>query len=119
MAWFQVDIFEKCVEVDLHGYSHMTAILVARKKIKEAYEHGFRQIKFIHGGASIRSKEDGGSIKFALRSMLKNSELSRWVMERDSKNHKIRDGSIIFALRVNDAPIDKEWKEIPMSEYWE
>ena len=49
MAWFEVDIFRKCVEVDMHGYSHMTAIQVAREKVKEAYEHGFKHIKLIHG----------------------------------------------------------------------
>lgn len=118
MAWFQVDIFKKYVEVDLHDYSHRTAILVAREKIKEAYEHGFRHIKFIHGGAGIRRKEDGGSIKFALRSMLKSGELAKWIEGKDSKNHRIRDDSIIFALRINDTPIDMDWKEMPVNEYW-
>ncbi len=33
MAWFEVDIFEKCVAVDLHKYSHRTALIVAREKI--------------------------------------------------------------------------------------
>lgn len=42
MAWFEVDIYRKCVEVDLHDYSHMTAIAASCEKIKEAYEHGFK-----------------------------------------------------------------------------
>jgi hypothetical protein len=50
--------------------------MVAREKIKEAYEHGFRCIRLIHGAANVRHKEDGGSIKFALRSMLKSGELA-------------------------------------------
>ncbi len=35
MAWFEVDIFKKCIEVDLHDYSHRTALKAAREKIKE------------------------------------------------------------------------------------
>ncbi len=59
MARFEVDIFRKCVEVDLHGYSRSTALAVARDKIKEAYEHGFRYVKLIHGAANIRQSSDG------------------------------------------------------------
>jgi hypothetical protein len=56
MAWFEVDIYRKCVEVDLHDYSHRTAIAASREKIKEAYEHGFKYIRLIHGAANIRIK---------------------------------------------------------------
>ncbi len=117
MARYDVDIFNRCIKVDLHGYSHRTAHIIAREKIKEAYEHGFRYIWLIHGAANIRHKEDGGSIKFALRSMLKSGELARWVEDRDSKNHKISDGSIVLALRKNPAPVDGEWKDMPIDEY--
>ncbi len=117
MAWFDVDIFKKCVEVDLHDYSHRTAILVAREKIKEAYEHGFRYIRLIHGAAGIRSKEDGGSIKFALHSMLKRGELDKWVQEKSSGSHGIRDESMILALRKNPAPVNTDWKDMPRDEF--
>lgn len=116
MAGFEVDIFKRCVEVDLHGYSRRTALVAARQKIKEAYEHGFMYVRLIHGAANI-NKNDGGSIKFALRSMLRSGELDRWVLEKDSKNHKIRDESIIIALMKNPAPVDKEWNDMPMDEY--
>ncbi|MFZ3059268.1 MAG: Smr/MutS family protein [Candidatus Methanoperedens sp.] len=117
MAWFEVDIFNSCVEVDLHDYSRMTAIQVAREKIKEAYEHGFRFIRLIHGSANITNKKDGGSIKFALRSMLNNGGLNNWVEEKGSKNHRLMDESMILALRKNPKPGDGEWKEMPMDEY--
>ncbi len=117
MAWFEVDIFKSCVEIDLHDYSHKTTLEVARKKIKEAYEHGFRYIKLIHGSANIRDKHDGGSIKFALRSMLKRGELSMWAQDKESGNHKIMDESIILALRSNPAPKDREWENMPLCEY--
>ena len=117
MAGFEADIFDKCVEVDLHNYSHRTAIQTAREKIKEAYKHGFRYIRLIHGAADVKHKEDGGSIKFALRSMLKSGELARWVEERGSKKHKINDESLVLALRKNPAPVDEEWKEMPVEEY--
>lgn len=65
MAWFSVDIFRKALRPD--GYSCRIAFLAAREKIKEAYEHGFRY---------VRHKEDGSSIKFALRDMLRSGELA-------------------------------------------
>ncbi len=117
MAWFEVDIFNRCVEVDLHGYSHNTAIEAAREKIKEAYEHGFRYVRLIHGASNIRHKEDGGSIKFALRSMLNNGRLNKWAEEKGSKNHRLREDSMILALRKNPKPVDGEWKEMSMEEY--
>jgi hypothetical protein len=117
MAWFEVDIFESTVIVDLHDYSLKTAIIVVREKIKEAYEHGFRNIRFIHGATHIKEKTDGGSIKFALHSMFKRGEFAKWIQDKDSGNHKVLDGSITFALRKNPAPVDSEWKELPMREY--
>ncbi|MFZ2410012.1 MAG: Smr/MutS family protein [Candidatus Methanoperedens sp.] len=117
MAWFEVDIFNRCVDVDLHGYSRMTAIQAAREKIKEAYEHGFRHVRLIHGASNIRCKEDGGSIKFALRSMLKSGGLNKWAEENGSKNHRLKEESMILALRKNPKPVDREWKEMPMDEY--
>lgn len=79
MAWFEVDIFKKCIIIDLHGYTYRTAMKEAKGKIKEAYEHGFRHIRLIHGASGIKQKTDGGNIKFALRSMLKKHELDSWV----------------------------------------
>lgn len=117
MAWFDVDIFKSCVVVDLHDYSHKTALTAARQKIKEAYEHGFRYIRLIHGSSNIRNKNDGGSIKFALRSMLKSRELAGWVLDLDSGKQRVRDESIILALRPNPSPVDKEWNEMPGYEY--
>ena len=117
MAWFEVDIFKKCVEVDLHGYTHMTAIWVMNEKIKEAYEHGFKHVKLIHGAAYIMKLECCGSIKFALREKLRKGELGRWIEEKGSKNHEVNDGYIILALRKNPVPVDSGWKEIPADEY--
>ena len=116
MAWFEVDIYRKCVEVDLHDYSHRTAIATSLEKIKEAYEHGFKYIRLIHGAADIRNKKDGGSIKFALHAILKRGELDRWV-NINSKDHSFDGGSLLLALRPNPAPVDMEWKEIPLFEY--
>ena len=116
MAGFNVDIYEKSVEVDLHDYSHTTALEEAREKVKEAYEHGFRYIRFIHGAADIRNKKEGGSIKFALRAMLKSGALDRWV-EKAQEKHRLEGGSTLLALRPNPAPGDAEWKEMPLPEY--
>ncbi len=117
MAWFEVDIFRKYVEVDSHGYSRITAICVMSEKIKEAYEHGFKYIRFIHGAADIMNKECGGSIKFALREKQRKGELGRWIEEKGSKNHEVSDGYMILVLRKNPMPIDSGWKEMPADEY--
>jgi len=114
MAWFEVDIFKKCVEIDLHNYSTSTALRISREKIREAYEHGFRNVKLIHGAANIKNKKDGGSIKFKLRSMLKCGELDKWV---DRKGSRFSDESLILELRKNPAPMEREWEEIPPEDY--
>ncbi len=49
--------------------------------------------------------------------MLKSGELAGWAEERDSKNHKLRDESLIIALRKNPAPVDRKWKEMQLEEY--
>ena len=116
MAWFEVDIYTKSIEVDLHNYTHITAIAVSREKIKEAYDHGFKFIRLIHGAVQIRDKNDGGSIKFALRSMLKRGEMDRWV-DRGSKKQRFDGGYLLLALRPNPVPVDGEWKEMPFYEY--
>lgn len=116
MAWFEVDIYNKSIEVDLHDYSHMTAIAISREKIKEAYDHGYKFIKLIHGATNIRDKNEGGSIKFALRAMLKRGELDRWV-DRKSKNCRLDGGCLLLALRSNSAPVDSDWNEMPFHEY--
>jgi len=110
-------VFRKSVDVDLHEYTHRTAIILAREKVKEAYEHGYKSIRFIHGATNVRGRDGGGSIKFALRDMLKRGEFNKWVKGRDSKEHKVRDASIVLALRKNPTPVDKGWKEMPMGEY--
>jgi hypothetical protein len=116
MAWFEVDIYKKCIEVDLHNYTHSTAIATSLEKIKEAYEHGFKSIKIIHGAQDVRNKKDGGSIKFALRALLNSGELDRWV-ERRSNNNRFDGGSMLIALRPNPEPVDRDWKEMPPYEY--
>ena len=114
MAWFNVDIFKKCVEVDLHNYSTITALVVAREKIKEAYEQGFRHVKLIHGAANIMNKNDGGSIKFALRTQLKSGTLNKWI---DKNGTRVRDESLTLEIRKNSAAVEREWKEMPLEDY--
>lgn len=114
MAWFEVDIFNKSIEVDLHNYSTGTALAAAREKVKEAYEHGFRHVKLIHGASGIKNKNDSGSIKFTLRSMLKRNELDKWI---DKEGSESRDESLMLVLRKNPAPVDGEWKEMPVEDY--
>ena len=114
MAWFEVDIFQKCVEVDLHNYSTRTALMAAREKIKEAYEHGFGHVKLIHGATNIKNKNVGGSIKFALRAMFKSGELDKWITKNGSR---VREESLILEIRKNSVAVEREWKEMPLEDY--
>lgn len=114
MAWFEVDIYEKCVELDLHNYSKRTALIVVREKIKEAFEHGFKNIRLIHGARTITDRNEGGSIKYQLRTMIKNGELDKWI---EKKNSIVKDGYIILELKKNPAPTEREWNELPLEEY--
>lgn len=114
MAGFEVDIFKKCVMVDLHNYSIRTALIAAREKIKEAYEHGFRHIRLIHGAANIVSKNEHKTIKYSLRTMLKSGEFDRWV---DRKGSVFRDESLILEIRKNSASLNREWNEMPLEDY--
>ncbi len=117
MACFEVDVFRKSVDVDLHEYTHRTALLLAREKVKEAYEHGYKTVRLIHGAANVRGRDNGGSIKFALRDMLKKGDFNSWAEGRESKGHKVQDASIVLVLRKNPEPVDREWKKMPMGEY--
>ena len=114
MAGFEVDIFKKCVEIDLHNYSIRSALIAAREKIKEAYEHGFRHIRLIHGAANIVSKNERRTIKYSLRTILKNGEFDKWV---ERKGSVFRDESLILEIRKNSAPLDREWNEMPPEDY--
>lgn len=116
MASFDVDIFSRRVEVDLHGYACRTAIAVAREKIREAHEHGFRYIRLIHGTA--RYGEGGtGTIRSALRELLNSGGLGRWAMDRNSANHRFRDAYMDIALRPNPTPKDAGWTDMPLTDY--
>ncbi len=114
MAGFEVDIFNKCVQVDLHNYSIRTALIAAREKIKEAYEHGFRYIRLIHGAANIVSKNERKTIKYSLRIMLKNGEFDKWI---DKRGSVFRGESLILEIRKNLSPLNREWNEMPLDDY--
>jgi hypothetical protein len=45
---------------------------------------------------------------------LKRGELDKWV---DKKESEFREGELILRLRKNPAPVDGDWKEIPIDEY--
>jgi hypothetical protein len=114
MAGFELDIFKKCVEVDLHNYSIRTALIAAHEKVKEAYEHGFKYIRLIHGAANITNKNERKSIKFSLRTMLKSGAFDKWI---DKKGSVFRDESLILEIRKNSAPLNREWNEMPLEDY--
>lgn len=114
MAWQEVDIYKKYVDVDLHGYSTRTAVIIVREKTREAFEHGFRHVRFIHGAGEIRNRKDGGSIKFTLRSMINNGGLDHYIVRRNSI---FNNDSVILEIKKNPEPVERDWNELPLSEF--
>lgn len=110
----EVDIYRKKVDVDLHKYSARTAAIIVREKAREAFEHGFRHVRFIHGAGDIKNKNDGGSIKFALRSMIKNGGLDNYIIKNNSV---LNNDFVVLEIKKNPAPLEKEWEELPLPDF--
>ncbi|HIH45150.1 MAG TPA: hypothetical protein HA257_08815 [Candidatus Methanoperedenaceae archaeon] len=116
MASLEVDIFSRRITVDLHGYATGTAISVAREKIWEAYEHGFRHVRLIHGNTG-HGAGGTGTIRSALLELLNSGGLGRWAMDRECENHRFRDTYMDIALRPNPVPGDADWTDMPLTDY--
>ncbi|MFC1919631.1 Smr/MutS family protein [Chloroflexota bacterium] len=121
MPWLHEHQSEKRVEIDLHGYSLVSAEEVALVKVREAYDNGFPRITFIHGWSTARQVyelEPPGTIKHLLRSMLKRGEFEPYAYTWRNRGHLRSNASLTIALRSSPEPLEQPfWSALPPAEY--
>src|SRR5262249_39564878 len=70
---------EGLVEVDLHGYSVLTAGRIALEKVREAHARGYRVVRLITGRSTARGRGGHGppTIRAEVREMLERGDFAR------------------------------------------
>jgi hypothetical protein len=116
------------VRVDWHRYTPDQVATWADQIVKAAFEHGFRQVEFVHGAADVTARgtpgyEGGrvqgrGQIKDILRRRLYRGHWRRWALEVRDGEHEISEGRMVIALRDNSTP-DRaaRWPVVPPPAY--
>jgi hypothetical protein len=123
MALLKVDEYDLHVEGDLHGLPVTDAVEIAHKKVREAWENGYRTITLIHGSPLIQhhfhARAQGrGGIKWELRGCLHRGEWKETVFHCRSKKHCIADGHMTLTLRLNPKPRQPPvWEPLPEACY--
>ena len=105
MAWIQDVPAAGEVTVDLHGYSVDTALAVADRVLKDAYQQGYSSITIIHGAAGTFSTSQSlrtgrGSIKWGIKDLISH-EWRPYLRGRRHKGHRFMGGSTMLALQSN------------------
>jgi hypothetical protein len=117
-----VDDTRRSVQVDLHGYGVGDARRIARSKVREAWENGFRQITLIHGAPSSRRpglawQSGYGTIKWHLRGQFRQGKWRRFLYHGGSRKHRLEAGAMRLAVRSNPAPrVPPQWSPLPAAE---
>ena len=95
------------VTVDLHGYSADTALAVADRVLKDAYQQGYSSITLIHGAVDTFSTSQSlrtgrGSIKWGIKDLISH-EWRPYLRSRRHKGHRFMGGTTTLALQRNSA----------------
>jgi hypothetical protein len=100
------------LQVDLHGYDVLTAIDLALRRVREAYENGYQEVELVHGAASVTTpvEEGRGRIKSELRRMFETGRFDAWA---DRSRSWPKAGSLVLALRANPRPLRERWSQPP------
>ena len=105
------------LELDLHGYRYATGERVARAKILEAYNNGFRALRIRHGrstGGSDAYAPNEGTLKAALLALCREREIAR-LLDGDPF---IGDAATQLFFRPNRRPhAPPRWTGLPRPEY--
>jgi DNA-nicking Smr family endonuclease len=105
------------VEVDLHGYTVLTAERVARAVVQTAYARGYKAVRLITGHSTTRRFGDE-TIKTRLRAMLEAGDFHPWVYPFASGRHVHGVGFLTLALRPNRrARPETPWQPLPRPEF--
>jgi DNA-nicking Smr family endonuclease len=111
---------EGLVEVDLHGYSVLTAGRVALEKVREAHARGYGVVRLITGRSTTRRPAGSGppTIRAEVREMLERGDFARWAYPFESGRHVHGAGHLSLQLRPNRRPRpDLPWSPLPPAEY--
>jgi hypothetical protein len=119
MPHLKIDHEQRHVEVDLHGYGLSQARRVAREKVREAWENGFRRITLVHGGAAaVRPgaawSQRYGVIKWQLRGLFRRGRWRQYLVHGGSRKHRLDEGAMRLAVRPNPEPrTEPRWSPLP------
>jgi hypothetical protein len=102
----------RTVPVDLHGHDVLTAVDLARQRVREAYDNGFEAVELLHGAGDVSEPvETGrGRIKWALRRVVENGELDGYI---DRGRTWLKAGSIVLYLKRNPRARRERWAPEP------
>ena len=109
----------------MHGYTVATARTLALEKLREAWEHGCETVTFIHGARdayhhflAVVTQMGYGTIKWRLRSMLRNGEFQPYARGPHSRRHRRDPVKLTIALRPNPSPNhEAPWSDPPAPEH--
>ena len=90
----------------------LTAVDLAYQRVQEAFENGYQAVELQHGAGDVTEPvETGrGRIKWALRKMVEDGELDRFV---DRPRTWFKSTSIVLYLRPNSRPRRERWAPEP------
>lgn len=102
----------RTLPVDLHGHDVLTAVDLARQRVKEAYDNGYQAVELLHGAGDVTAPvETGrGRIKWALRRMVEDGELDGFIT---TGRTWLKAGSIVLYLRPNPRARRERWAPEP------
>jgi hypothetical protein len=98
--------------VDLHGHDVLTAVDLARLRVREAYDNGYEAVELQHGAGDVAEPvETGrGRIKWALRRMVEEGQFDGYA---NAGKTWLKAGSIVLYLRSNPRPRQERWTPEP------
>ena len=102
----------RSLPVDLHGHDVLTAIDLARIRVREGYDNGYEAGELLHGAGDVTEPvETGrGRIKWARRRMVEDGELNGYI---DPGRTWLKAGSILLYLKRNPQARRERWTQEP------
>lgn len=105
------------LELDLHGYRYESGLRVARAKIREAHDNGFRALRIHHGrstGGHDALAPNEGTLKAAVLALCRERDIQR-LLDQDPF---VGDAATTLFFRPNRRPqAPPRWTNLPRPEY--
>ena len=102
----------RSLAVDLHGHDVLTAVDLARLRVREGYDNGYEAVELLHGAGDVTEPVESGRgrIKWALRRMVEAGELDGFI---DRGRTWLKSGSIVVYLKKNPRARRERWVPEP------